>query len=150
MNAYYDTGIILKLYTQEQGSKAIRAFVVGRKKPVYLSPLHIAECGSALRLKQFRGESAPGQVAQALAHIEEDFDAGVLNPLPIDWDRAWQRCRALSDAYAGITGCRTLDTLHVACAVLVSAGEFITSDHRQIALGQSAGLRVVNPLACYR
>lgn len=145
MNAYYDTGIILKLYTEERESAVARAFVTRRKEAIYLSPLHTAECASALRLKQFRGECDPGQVAQSLAHIKEDFDRGMLKVLPVDWDRAWQHCRLLSDTHAGATGCRTLDSLHVACAALVSATEFITSDHREISLAQLVGLRVVNP-----
>lgn len=145
MKRYYDTGVILKLYTEEPESDAARAFVTRRKEALYLSILHTAECTSALRLKQFRGECEPGQAAQALAHLDEDFQAGVLKSLPVDWDEAWQRCRALSDAHAAATGCRTLDALHVACAVLASAAEFITSDRRQIALGKLAGLRVINP-----
>jgi predicted nucleic acid-binding protein len=142
---YYATGVILKLYTEEPESDAARAFVTKRKEALYLSSLHIAECTSALRLKQFRGECEPGQVAQALTHLDEDFQAGVLKGLPVDWDTAWQRCRALSDAHADATGCRTLDALHVASAILGSATEFITSDRRQFALADLAGLRVINP-----
>lgn len=41
-----------------------------------------------------------------------------------------------AEAHAGATGCRTLDSLHVACAALLSATEFITSDYRQIALAE--------------
>ena len=73
MNTYYDTGIILKLYTEERESGAARAFVTGRKEPIYLSAMHTAECGAALRLKQFREECDPAQVAQSLAHMEVDF-----------------------------------------------------------------------------
>jgi hypothetical protein len=68
-----------------------------------------------------------------------------LKTLPVDWDSAWERCRALSDAHAGATGCRTLEALHVACAVLGFAAEFATSDRRQLALAELAGLRVINP-----
>jgi predicted nucleic acid-binding protein len=145
VKTYYDASIILKLYTEEPQSDAARAFVTSRGEALYLSRLHTAECTSALRLKQFRDECEPGQVAQALAHLEEDFATGVLKVLPVDWDAAWQRCRIISDFHAAATGCRTLDALHVACAVLGTAAEFITSDRRQFALGQLAGLRVINP-----
>lgn len=145
MKTYYDASIILKLYTEEPQSDAARAFVISRGEALYLSRLHTAECTSALRLKQFRGECEAGQVAQALAHLEEDFTAGVLKALPVDWDAAWQRCRIISDFHAAATGCRTLDALHVSCAVVGSAAEFITSDRRQFALGQLVGLRVINP-----
>lgn len=145
MKTYYDTGIILKLYTQESQSDAVRALVTDRGEALYLSGLHTAEFVSALRLKQFRHECEPGQVAQALLHVEVDFASGVLKALPVDWDAAWKRCRILSDTHAAATGCRTLDALHVACSILGSAVEFLTSDHRQSALAQLAGLRVINP-----
>ena len=145
MRTYYDTGVLLKLYTEERESGAARAFVTRRKQPLFLSSLHVAECTSAFRLKQFRGECKPAQAAQALASIEEDLQAGVLKTLPVEWDAAWQRCRALSDAHAAATGCRTLDALHVACAVLGRVTEFVSSDHRQLALAGGAGLKVINP-----
>jgi predicted nucleic acid-binding protein len=147
VNAYYDTGIILKLYTEERESKAARTLVKRRHESIFLTGAHLAECTSALRLKQFRGECHPGQVAETLAHMEEDFESGLLKALPVDWDKVWQRCRTLSDAHAGATGCRTLDTLHVACATVASAAVFITSDHRQIALAELAGLHVINPFS---
>lgn len=146
MKAYYDTGILLKLYTGELGSVEVCALVIDRKEPLFLSSLHVAECTSAFRLKQFRGECEPERAAQAFAQLEQDFHDGVLKMLPVDWEKAWQRCRALCDAHAGETGCRTLDSLHVACALLESTAEFITSDHRQAALAKRAGLRVFNPL----
>jgi predicted nucleic acid-binding protein len=145
MKCYYDTGVILKLYADEPDSDAARAFVIRRKEALYLSSLHVAELTSAMRLKQFRGECEAGQVAKALTHLDEDFRAGVLKALPVEWDNAWKRCRALSDAHAATSGCRTLDAVHVACAILAPAAEFITSDRRQRQLGKLAGLRVINP-----
>jgi predicted nucleic acid-binding protein len=145
VKTYYDTGVLLKLYTEEAESGAARSFVTRRKEPLYLSSLHTAECTSALRLKQFRGECGPAPVAQALAHLEEDFREGVCKVLPVDWDAAWSRCAILSGAHAAATGCRTLDSLHVACAVLSAAAEFITSDERQRLLASLAGLRAINP-----
>ncbi len=145
MKTYYDTGIILKLYTEESGSDLARAFVTVRGKAVFLSSLHAAEVRSALRLKQFRGECEPGHVARAIGNFESDFQAGVLKSLPVDWEMTWQRCQSLSEAHAATTGCRTLDSLHVACALLASSDEFITSDRRQLALGRLVGLQVINP-----
>jgi predicted nucleic acid-binding protein len=147
VKTYYDTGVILKLYTQEPESPTARAFVITRGAAVYLTPLHAAEFTSAIRLKAFRGECSPRQAALALAHLEEDFHAGVLSGWPVDWSEAWQKCRALSDAHAGATGCRTLDALHVACALLASASEFVSGDARQLALAERTGLHVINPFA---
>ena len=39
-------------------------------------------------------------------------------------------------------GCRTMDILHVACAIEIAATEFLTFDQRQHSLALHAGLKV--------
>jgi len=39
-------------------------------------------------------------------------------------------------------GCRTLDTLHVACALELGAQQFLTFDQRQEKLAKAVGLSV--------
>lgn len=146
MRSYYDTGLLLKLYTNECDSEAVRRFVVRRREALVFTPMHHAECVAALRLKCFRGEAAEEEVAGALRDLESDVASGVLRAVPLDWDAAWLRCRILSDAHAASTGCRTVDALHVACALLLGAGELVTGDARQAVLARKAGLRVVNPV----
>jgi hypothetical protein len=136
---------LLKLYTNESDSESVRKFAVRRGEALAFTPLHHAECVSALRLKCFRGEADEEEVAGALRDIESDVSAGVLRPAAVQWDAVWLRCRVLSDAHAAATGCRTLDSLHVACALLLGAEEMVTGDVRQAALGRKAGLRVVDP-----
>lgn len=53
MTRYYDTGILLKLYTEEEGSDRVRAWIVRRREAVVFTSLHRTECVSALRLKVF-------------------------------------------------------------------------------------------------
>jgi predicted nucleic acid-binding protein len=143
MKRYYDTGLILKLYTEEAESDAVRAEVVARAEPVLFTSLHLSECVSALRLKCFRKECLEEHAAAAILDIENDMASGVLRGAAIDWTEAWNQCRILSDAHAGTTGCRTLDALHVACAKLLGIREFCTSDVRQANLAKRAGLRLM-------
>jgi predicted nucleic acid-binding protein len=145
MTAYFDTGIILKLYTEETASPAVRAFVVARRKAVPIHDFHLTECTTALRLKHFRGECDEKTASSALAHIMEDIRNGVLRVIPIDWGETWRLCRSLANDHAGQVGCRTLDTLHVASACLLGAREFVTSDGRQTALANLLGLTTINP-----
>jgi predicted nucleic acid-binding protein len=145
MNRYYDTGVILKLYTIEPQSTAVRRFVTRQKEPLFLTPLHRSEVISAFRLKVFRGECEDVQAAVAIADFEEDISNGVVQLVGIDWDQAWRVCRELSDAHAASTGCRTLDALHVACARVLSIREFVTTDKRQADLARRAGMRVSDP-----
>jgi predicted nucleic acid-binding protein len=145
VKVYYDTGILLKLYVEEPQSARVRKFVSRGKKAIRLHDLHRAEMVSALRLKQFRGEGKAEQVAQTLLHLTEDERCGVLRHVEMDWPAVWRQCFELSTAHTGSTGCRTLDTLHVSCALYLRAPEFVTSDGRQAEMARLAGLRVVNP-----
>lgn len=43
---------------------------------------------------------------------------------------------------AAILGCRTLDIIHVAAALVLGTKEFVTFDGRQGALAKQAGLTV--------
>lgn len=147
MKRYYDTGVLLKLYTPEQDSDRVRAFVRRAEEPLAFTALHRAECTSALRLKVFRGEASEGEVSSALLDIDEDVASGVLCATDLDWNAVWWRCVGLADAHAGTTGCRTLDTLHVACAAILGTRVVVTSDPRQARLARKAGLKTVNPLA---
>ena len=146
MTRYYDTGLLLKLYTNEKDSAPVRNFVVRHGEALVFTAMHHAECVSALRLKCFRGECHEEEAAAALRDIEADLAAGVLRVVSVDWDAAWMRCRGFSDAHAAATGCRTLDAFHVACALHLGAEELVTGDARQSALGRKVGLRVVDPL----
>lgn len=143
---YCDTGVLLKLYTVEEGADAVRAWVVRCGEALVFTTLHRSECVSALRLKVFRGECDWEQSAAALAALDDDVDAGVLRPTALDWDAVWERAERLARAHAAGTGCRTLDTLHVASALQLDAQEMVTRDQRQAALARTAGLAVVNPL----
>ena len=142
MSRYYDTGLILKLYTEEAESDVVRDWVTGKEEALVFTTLHLSECVSALRLKCFRKECSEEQAAGAILDIENDLVSGALRSVFIDWVEAWHQCRILSDAHAGTTGCRTLDVLHVACAKQLGAREFLTTDVRQSNLAKKAGMRV--------
>ena len=145
MRVYYDTGILLKLYTEETQSPLVWAYVTAAGEPILVNDFHLAECASALRLKQFRGECEAKQAARALYFLEADIRAGMLRRSSLDWEEAWRECRSLANCHAGATGCRTLDTLHVACARGAHATAFVTSDRRQTALAELVGMPVINP-----
>jgi len=142
---YYDTGVLLKLYTLEPESPSVQGFVVAAGVAIPFLDLHRTECSSALHLKAFRGECSLGQSNQALADIDEDLRREVLLSIDVDWKEVWGRTTELVQAHSAITGCRTLDTLHVAAAVTLGYRHFVTSDSRQTALAKRLGLSVIDP-----
>jgi predicted nucleic acid-binding protein len=145
MSDYFDTGVLLKLYTVEAESVLMQAFVRRRDRALPITEFHRAECTSALRLKQFRGEGTEREVTQALRMWDRDLSSGVLRLIAVDWNLVWSECHRLAHDHAGATGCRTLDTLHVASARVLGFRHFVTADRRQAALAQRAGLTVINP-----
>jgi len=62
----------------------------------------------------------------------EDFPAGT-----------WRRARELARRYGPTQGCRALDALHVASALVLAADDFYTFDKDQAKLARAAGLRVL-------
>jgi predicted nucleic acid-binding protein len=145
LKTYFDTGILLKLYTGEKESDAVERFVHARGERVFVTDLHLSECVSALKLKVFRRECDEEEAAAGIDLIMEDLKCGVLQVVEVDWNHVWRECRLLSDNFASTTGVRTLDALHVAVARLSSAKEFVTSDCRQADLASRVGLLVIDP-----
>ncbi len=45
-------------------------------------------------------------------------------------------------SHSAMLGCRTLDIIHVAAALVIGAREFVTFDGRQGAMAKQAGLAV--------
>jgi predicted nucleic acid-binding protein len=144
---YYDTGVLVKLYTPEPESPSVRRFVVETGQTLPFLSLHRSECASAFHLKAFRGECSLAQANRALADIAEDVRTGLLTYLQPDWEFVWQKSVELTQAHSANTGCRTLDVLHVAAAVTLGFREFATSDIRQFRLAAHLGLAVHNPTA---
>lgn len=148
MMLYYDTGILTKLYVEEPESKAVRSFITQSGEPIQISDLHLSEMTSTVVLKKYRGECNIRQVERVLAAIDEDRNNGVLSLKGVDWPEAWRLCRSLSSEYVSSTGCRTLDTLHVACALQLRSDTFIASEKRQLKMASLAGFRVIDPTSC--
>jgi predicted nucleic acid-binding protein len=150
MSDYFDTGVLLKLYTVEPESALVQAFVHRRARALPITELHGVESASAFRLKQFRGEATASEVTQALRLWDRDVSTGVLRLLAVDWSRVWSEAHGLALDHAGATGCRTMDTLHVASARVLGFGRLVTTDRRQAALAARAGLSVLHPLEAER
>jgi predicted nucleic acid-binding protein len=54
--------------------------------------------------------------------------------------QAWQTCDDLARRHGPVLGVRTLDSLHVACALELKADRFWTFDERQARLAEAVGL----------
>lgn len=139
---YFDSAIVAKLYTAESNSAQAAALVSGYRAPYFLTPWQELEVRNALRLKVFRGEITNEQLRQSLAALESDMQAGRWERPQFSVSDVQRGAERLSAKHATSVGCRTLDILHVAAAVVIGAKEFVTFDSRQGALAKKAGLKV--------
>ena len=73
--------------------------------------------------------------------FESDKAAGLWLETRIP-DQAFESCAELARRYGPKLGIRTLDSLHVACALELQAEKFWTLDERQAKLAKAEGLKI--------
>lgn len=80
----------------------------------------------------------------------EDFDAdlaeGRFEVADILWRSALNRAADLSRTYTASLGVRSLDVIHVACALELSRRSFLTFDVKQQELAKATGLKPIRLL----
>jgi len=140
--AYYDTGVLVKLWVREALSDEVADFVTRRGRAVPFTALHEIETKNALRLKIFRREMNAATLGDAMTMIDEDRTLRRLFAAAPSWTEVFMRAERLSADVTQKTGCRTLDLLHVAAAMVLGCDEFISLDRRQLKAAKAAGLRV--------
>ena len=145
MLTYYDTGVLVKLYVPEAGSDGVCEFVAARGKALLITPLHDAEARNAFALKVFRREITPREQRGLLRQWGQDLTTGRLGTQAVDWALVFRRTAAMSGEWTPNLGCRTLDVMHVASALILGAREFVTLDLRQRRLAESVGLATPVP-----
>ena len=143
---FFDTGVALKLVVEEPMSAAVRAFVAARRVPVPFSRLIEVEIENALQALFFRGAITGGQLAGARSLLGSLVRKGQFRRVELSLDKIAAETLSLAPLVTSKTGCRTLDLMHVATAKLLGAGEFVSTDKRQIAAAAVCGLQVVNPV----
>jgi predicted nucleic acid-binding protein len=142
MDAYFDSAIIVKLYVRESTSPDAIRLVGAYVAPYWLTQWQALEVKNAIRLKAFRREITEAEMNQSIAAFEQDVIAGRWQRPLYSAATVEQLAEKLSSSHSAILGCRTLDLIHVAAAVVIGAKEFVTFDGRQGAMAKQAGLTV--------
>jgi predicted nucleic acid-binding protein len=138
---YLDTSALLKLYLREQGSEVVQACVAAQDLPLPIWEIQEAELINALRLKVFWKEITSAQAATQIELFQKRRRQGLYHFPEIERIDLMNTFRHLSTETPRL-GCRTMDIFHVACALEISATEFLTFNQRQRALAAHAGLKV--------
>ncbi len=77
--------------------------------------------------------------------MEDDVRVRYFAHREADWREVLRTFNVLSEAHACELACRSSDLLHVAYASELSAALFVGFDTDQLAIAQSAGLKVERP-----
>ena len=143
MNTYFDTGLLVKSYVEEENSLLADTLLRAATLPVAFTELHGLEIRTALRLKHFRGELTGDELRGALRSLQDDLAVGLLAKPALDLEAMFHKAEALSVRHVAKTGARSLDILHVAAAVELNADSFASLDERQRSVAHQAGLRLL-------
>lgn len=99
------------------------------------------EWAHAIALHVFRGTLSSQEAARFYTAFEADRSSGLWSETEIP-ELAYETAVQLARKFGPRLGTRTLDTLHVACAVELGAKAFWTFDQRQEKLAKAAGLAI--------
>lgn len=141
---YFDSGLLLKLYVSEPRDKEAEQLFYSSPTPPPFTPLHGLEMRSAVRQKLGHGEIDLAESERILKTLDGDLAAGVFFQPNLFWHDVFLHAERFSAAHGSSTLCRSLDTLHVALAVVLEVTEFCTFDARQARMAAAVGLTVVS------
>jgi len=139
---YVDTSVIVKLYIKEEYSREASNWLRKQGRAIPLTPFHELEFTNAVKLKQFRNEMTGEEAEVVLKRFHEHERRGVFYRPQMHWADAFTLAIDLSRTQTESIGSRSLDVIHVASALAMSADGFITLDERQSNLAVKAGLKV--------
>jgi predicted nucleic acid-binding protein len=135
---YADTSFFVSLYVKDAHSIAAdRMLGDGERPPI--TPLHIAEWTHAIAQQVFRRQMTVAEADRLHRDFRDDCVTRIWQTISVP-EFALELCADLGRRYGSKLGVRTLDSLHVACALELNAKQFWTFDGRQGKLAKAAGL----------
>ena len=134
MRVFFDTSSFVKRFVEEVGSDEVEQ-VIENASEVGLSIICFTEIISALNRK-LRKELISNEDYQALKEdvLEDIRDVDIINLTP----SVLERTTVLLESNV----LRSLDAIHIACALEWGAELFVSSDERQVDAAVNAGLKV--------
>lgn len=142
MKHYCDTSVLASVYLEDSHSRKATQWLQKAELPIPLSLFSELELMGAIQQRLFRKEMSQEEVAKSHYYFQKNFHQGVYQRVSFEgkeYDQALQLVRH----YTSSIGCRTLDILHVASALLLNIREFVTYDTRQALLAEATGLKVL-------
>jgi predicted nucleic acid-binding protein len=138
LNVYVDTSFLASHYLIDaHSSEADRR--MARHPLAYLTPFHRAEMMHVVNQQVFRGNIPLQKAELCWRDFEQDCLTGIWADVNLP-EKSFTRCIEIARNHVATLGVRTLDSLHVACALELRAQRFWTFDDRQARLAEAVGL----------
>ena len=142
MSVYADSSFFVSACIRDAHTSEV-ALRVASSPTVWVTPLNRAEVANAIHRYVFRKAISAADALAAWNNFEQDCARGVWISVNLP-EQTWQTSIGLARKYGPTLGVRTLDSLHVACALELKADRFWTFDDRQARFARSVGLNT-NP-----
>jgi predicted nucleic acid-binding protein len=140
---YVDPSALARLYIHQAGSRDISAWRARLVGALPVTHHGRTEVINAICRVAFLGHLDQDGTAEALSDFAGDFASGRLVQADILWRVALNQAAKLSQKHTPKLGTRSLDVLHVACALELKLPHFLTFDERQQQLAAAVGLKLV-------
>ena len=108
---------------------------------LWFTPFHKLEFAHAVARSVFERQMTAATADAIHKDLGRDCDAGLWHLVAVP-HTAFETGVVLASRHDSALGTRTLDTLHVACALELKADRFWTFDQRQAKLAKAAGLKI--------
>jgi predicted nucleic acid-binding protein len=137
---YADTSFLIVVYLQDAHSReAYSRMATHPTMPI--TPFGRAEVANGIYRQIFLKRTSAVNAGAAWQNFEIDCRSGVLQSTDFP-EATWIEVIELARRYCPTLGVRTIDSLHVACALTLKADRFWTFDERQAKLAEAVGLDV--------
>jgi predicted nucleic acid-binding protein len=140
LTIYADTSFFVSLYVKDTHSITADQMLRGGERPP-ITPLHAAEWTHAIVQHVFRRQMTMAEADRLHRDFHDDCVARIWQTISVP-ETALEVCADLGRRYGPKLGVRTLDSLHVACALELNTKRFWTFDDRQKKLAKAAGLDI--------
>lgn len=138
-NLYADSSFFVSVYLPDANTSESLRRLAARPR-IWFTPFHRLEFAHALAQSVFHRRISSAKADEVRRQMTEDCDDGLweMTDFPVG---AFETGTELARSHVSTLGTRTLDTLHVACALELKSTRFWTFDDRQRKLARAVGLR---------
>ena len=139
---YADTSFLISLYTLEVHSTVAATVMAGIREPILITPFSEVELCNRVQIRVFRQTLTATDASTSLRAFGEAVLLSTFIVQPLS-PAVFETAKRLSLRHTATLGFKSLDLMHVASALTLTAIDFLSFDKNQRKLAEAAGLTLV-------